>query len=224
MRNTKKTIIITAIFILIISGFLSLLMNEVIKFYKKDKAVERYRHLIELVDTRCEELDSITLDEWACNKSLYAHSFLKYFEFLDTKLNIFSAVYASDFEIASYRKPQFTGQPFDPTMFPDVLTAFDCQITGDMVIPFSVDVDGRQVIYPMNLYFRRAPCNAEDPYIVAIAMSVAGEEEELSKALNQLIFIAFGITALSASFLIVTFTRYLHPRYVKYIPDDVEEL
>ncbi|GHU65127.1 hypothetical protein FACS189447_03520 [Spirochaetia bacterium] len=242
MKSATKSNLIAIAIIIPVAVILSALMQFSIDTAKKGRLEERFATLVQSVDDRCEETDYFALErdkDWKEEYTWYKDSLVYYTERIDTRYNVFAAIYDSERkavdavnnieerveeeaiedeisgwegDAASSRHATIPGHPFDPWAYDDVIRAVRVQYRGieNVVFSFLNEKTDKTIKRPIRLYFRRVPSGATEDYLtIMVGIPFTTDNAEISKELRTLIISVFMLAIIACSLLIFCGTKYL---------------
>lgn len=211
MSKTRANFL-ALVLVVIVSTALFYFLDLTIQTAKRGHLEERFHSLVLEVDTRCEETDFFVErdNDWVEEFEWYSSTLAHYMAVMDGRQNTFAAVYTDEMQFISSRHETFTGQPFDPLAFPEIVDALRAEKTGEQDVVFTISINGEPVRRPFRIYFRRVPLVNEDNYLIAVAGFAFTEDNvRLQPYLYTLLYLVFGLASVSFGVIIFTGTHFI---------------
>ena len=209
---TKKTrsFIATASIVIMITIFLMVMMQIIISKTKGELLEEKFRTTTEMMDIRCNEVES-TGEDWTHRYDDYIKHICFYMQEIDRIPFTFGAVYDNELNLLSERTFHVAASddPLDVYFDEDMFSLFNSEKFGVRDIEYPVSIKNNETnMRSMRIYFRRIP-QIEDNYLIAcIAQPFDTSLIELPGHYMRLIYIVIAIIGVSVCLFIMMFFRH----------------
>ena len=210
MKGKFKSIIISASVVAIITIILLIIMERIITQTKHELLEEKFRTTSEMIDIRCNEVESTAFDWEQCYDE-YIERLCFFIHEIDSIPFTFGVVYDQDLNILSERifHVAISDDPLDIYFDSEMLSLIKNEAFGVKDMKYPVKLETGSIKHrSMRIYFRRIPQLNDNYIIICIAQPFDNSLIELPSHYMKLIYTVIGIIGLSISLFIVMFFRY----------------